>query len=226
MKSLAECETLRSGMSMHEFLALLKNGTELIRQVANRLNFPQKTIISAQKYLVQYCYKNSAAIYPWEDISIACLFVSSKVNDTCKKIRFLLLAAFLLKAPEFEGKEFNEEATIESFRKQIIGYERLVLEAIDFSFSPERTFESLVKFAKYFGVEDGVQLGEAWGFIERAYTTPLCVEYANEIVALYALYAKVPSLRGDLEAFAGSYLRLPGAVWKEVQAESVFFELE
>jgi CTD kinase subunit beta len=227
MNSLGECASLLPGtMKLEELLKLLKLSSEFIKELARKLNFPLKTVISAQKYFVLYCYRNSASTYPWEDVCIACLFVASKVNDTCKKIRFLLLAAFLLRAPEFEGKEFDQESTIESFRKQIIAYERLVLEAIDFSFDTERTFESLVRFAKYFDIAQGHELQQAWDFIAKAYSTPLCAKYANEVIALYALYLNFPWMRRDFEPFSASYLQLPGTIWKQVQADSISYQLE
>jgi CTD kinase subunit beta len=76
-----------------------------------------------------------------QDIAISTLLVSSKLEDTLKKLREIQVAAFQVKAAE-EGltslAEPDQQA-LEADRARLIGVERLILETISFNFNLRST---------------------------------------------------------------------------------------
>lgn len=75
-----------------------------------------------------------------QDVSVACLLVSSKLEDTLKKLRDIQIAAFQVRAAH-EGLHAGgalaepDPAVLEADRAKLIGVERLILETISFNFN-------------------------------------------------------------------------------------------
>ncbi|KAG0257670.1 RNA polymerase II C-terminal domain kinase beta subunit, partial [Actinomortierella ambigua] len=91
---------------------------------------------------------------------MACLFVSSKVEDTIKKLKDIMMAAYHYRHPDVvdwdpESKEGEEQ------RKRVLSYEKMVLESICFDFHIVHPYKYIVKFVKlYDGHMDVAQ--RAW----------------------------------------------------------------
>lgn len=73
-----------------------------------------------------------------QDVAIASLLVSSKLEDTLKKLREIQIAAYQIKAAQ-EGQATAmlepEPSVLEADRARLIGIERLILETISFNFN-------------------------------------------------------------------------------------------
>ncbi len=74
--------------------------TGFIQSVASRLGFPQRTIATAQQIYQRFHLFYSPAEFVLHEIAVASLFVASKLNDTNKKPRDLLLASYALRYPQ------------------------------------------------------------------------------------------------------------------------------
>lgn len=71
-----------------------------------------------------------------QDVAIATLLVSSKLEDTLKKLREIQIAAYQVKAAQEGANAFAEpdQHTLEADKARLIGIERLILETISFNF--------------------------------------------------------------------------------------------
>lgn len=70
-------------------------------------------------------------------MAIATLLVSSKLEDTLKKLRDIQTAAYQIKAAQDGANPFAEpdQQTLDGDRARLIGIERLILETISFNFN-------------------------------------------------------------------------------------------
>ena len=100
---------------------------------------PRRTIATAQvlyhRFHLFFPLKDVAV----QDVSVACLLVSSKLEDTLKKLRDIQIAAFQVRAAH-EGLQQGalaepDPAALEADRAKLIGVERLILETISFNFN-------------------------------------------------------------------------------------------
>lgn len=119
--------------------ALRQLACGLIDKIGSRLGFPRRTIATAQvlyhRFHLFFPLKDVAV----QDVSVACLLVSSKLEDTLKKLRDIQIAAFQVRAAH-EGLQQGalaepDPAALEADRAKLIGVERLILETISFNFN-------------------------------------------------------------------------------------------
>ncbi|KAG0285246.1 RNA polymerase II C-terminal domain kinase beta subunit [Linnemannia gamsii] len=81
------------------------------------------------------------------EVVMACLFVSSKVEDTIKKLKDIMIATYIFRHPnvidwDTESKEGEEQ------RKRVLLYEKMVLESICFDFRIIHPYNYIIKFVK------------------------------------------------------------------------------
>ncbi|CAI2188865.1 19436_t:CDS:2 [Funneliformis geosporum] len=104
-----------------------------IEAVGNNLGLPQSTICTAQllynRFFLFHPTKDFASTKQKTDLCITCLFVSTKIEETYKKLKDILVAAYQVKHPE--GTEINAESQmLEEQRRRIIQNERAIVETI------------------------------------------------------------------------------------------------
>lgn len=137
--------------------------------------------------------------------------MASKAEETYKKIRQILAAAFLVLNPSFAGSDVDVKVSprrprrpvtaqiVEEHRLKVTQYEHAVLEAIDFNFTIRHAHEVLAQMARTFdgmagrcalrrshAVAEEVAL-EAFAFVQQSYHTPIVLCYPPEFIAMAAL---------------------------------------
>lgn len=93
---------------------------------------------------------------PHQEIALTTLYVSSKLHDTLKKPRDIILASYAIRFPDLlKGRVAVDPATVdqkmlENDRRKVLSIERLVLETICFNFrlGDRSAFACVVKLAK------------------------------------------------------------------------------
>lgn len=93
------------------------------------------------------------------------MLVASKAEETYKKIRQILAAAFKILNPDFAGTD-DEVKIVEQHRRRVIQYEQQMLEAIQFNFLAPHIGCVLVQIGKTLGVDVDV-MRAAWKFVEK-----------------------------------------------------------
>lgn len=122
-------------------------GVQLIESVRQALRLPVKTFTTACTYyhLFRLCHRD--AEYNYQDASLASLFMACKVEDTIKKSREILCAAYNIKNPTQPTTQ--DDKMFENPHKIIIGLERHILETIGFDFRVRYPQKVLVKMVRH-----------------------------------------------------------------------------
>lgn len=117
--------------------------------------------------------------------------MASKAEETYKRIRQILSAAFLLLHPDFTGDE-TEVRIVEDHRLRVTQYEHLVLEAAGYEFAIRHAHEVLLELTTEWRLGDSSsrtteKLGTAFEMLRKVYLTPLVLAYPPEYIALASL---------------------------------------
>lgn len=137
--------------------------------------------------------------FPPLDIALTSVLVASKAEETYKKIRQILAAAFLILNPEFKGSEVDIKVRnktfsllnvylkiVEEHRRKVIQYEDRLLEAINFNFSITHPFQALLSLAQVLRESD-TTVSSAFAWMQRLYMTSIVLHYPPHYLALAAL---------------------------------------
>lgn len=84
------------------------------------------------------------------------LYVASKLHDTLKKPRDIILASYAIRFPQLVKKGVVDPTAVdpsmlESERKRVLGIERLVLETMCFKFGVDVGLDLVVKIGRGLG---------------------------------------------------------------------------
>ncbi|EFX05247.1 c-type cyclin [Grosmannia clavigera kw1407] len=121
-------------------------GVQLIDNVRESLQLPVKTFTTACTYYHKFRLSFRDAEYNFQDAALSALFVACKVEDTIKKSKEVLCAAYNLKnadkptAPD--DKIFERPSTI------IVGLDRLILQTVGFDFRVRHPQKLLIKMIR------------------------------------------------------------------------------
>ncbi|KAK2592731.1 RNA polymerase II C-terminal domain kinase beta subunit [Conoideocrella luteorostrata] len=121
-------------------------GVQLLDNVREHLQLPVRTFDTACTYFHKFRLNFRDAEYNYQDAALASLFVACKVEDTIKKSRDILIAAYMVKNPDKTVPP--DDKVFESSGKIIIGLERLILETIGFDFRTRYPQKLLVKVVR------------------------------------------------------------------------------
>ncbi|CEI97973.1 hypothetical protein RMCBS344292_12093 [Rhizopus microsporus] len=125
---------------------------KFMQDVGRKLGFPQKTISTSQALYHRFYLYYSIKDYSPQDISVTCLFVASKIEETIKKLKDIFVAVHSVKYPD--SKELDPEHIAEDRKRRIISYEKLVLETACFNFQLRHPYEYVIKFTKWLKDQD------------------------------------------------------------------------
>ncbi len=122
-------------------------------------------------------------------MATCCLFLAGKVEETPKKCKDLVKAA----KQWLESKNYKEH--LDSFgddpSKDIMIYERILLQTIKFDLQVDHPYGYLLKYAKTLkGNQEQIRamVQMAWTFINDSYSTTLCLQWEPEIIAIALMY--------------------------------------
>ncbi|KAL8287931.1 hypothetical protein RB597_000157 [Gaeumannomyces tritici] len=142
-------------------------GIYLIENVRLALRLPVKTFDTACIYyhMFRLCFRD--AEYNFQDAALTALFVACKVEDTIKKSKEILCAAYNLKTPDHPTTQ--DDKMFDQPTKIVIGLERHILQTIGFDFRVRYPQKYLIKtIRKLFPPKEGREV------LETAY--PMCTD--------------------------------------------------
>ncbi|KAI9765343.1 MAG: RNA polymerase II C-terminal domain kinase beta subunit [Geoglossum simile] len=122
-------------------------GISWIDNVRKALQLPVRTYNTAAVYYHKFRLVHADIDYSFLDAAAAALFTACKIEDTLKKSREILCAAYNLRLPQADHLS-PDDSHFESHSKAIIGLERLMLEASGFDFRNRYPQKILIKLAK------------------------------------------------------------------------------
>jgi cyclin K len=122
-------------------------------------------------------------------MATCCLFLAGKVEETPKKCKDMVKTA----KQWLEAKSLKKHA--DSFGddpiKEIMIYERILLQTIKFDLQLDHPYSYLLKYAKTLKgdqeqIRNMVQM--AWTFINDSFSTTLCLQWEPEIIAIALMF--------------------------------------
>ncbi len=115
-----------------------------------------------------YATRNLQA-HPTDDVAVACILVASKVEETVRKIKEILLSAtYILRNVELTW----DHPDIDAYKKRIMVLERSVLESSVFDFNMAHPHKYLIKIVKQWATRVDAyksMTARAWSLLEDRY---------------------------------------------------------
>ncbi|KAF4552069.1 Cyclin-like protein 1 [Elsinoe fawcettii] len=122
-------------------------GVSWIDSVRKALQLPVKTYMTAVVYYHRFRLAHNESEYMNVDAAAAALFTACKIEDTLKKSRDILCAAYNLKGSLAEQLT-PDDPIFEEPSKRLVGLERLMLESSGFDFRNRNPQEWVIKFTR------------------------------------------------------------------------------
>ncbi|KAG6002739.1 hypothetical protein E4U21_002796 [Claviceps maximensis] len=152
-------------------------GVQLIDNVREHLQLPVRTFDTACTYFHKFRLNFRDAEYNYQDAALASLFVACKVEDTIKKSRDILVAAYMVKNPDKTIPP--DDKFFDASGKSMIGLERLILETVGFDFRTRYPQKLLVKVVRRVL---GKSSANSYDFFTTAYA--MCIDMYKTFVPI------------------------------------------
>jgi len=169
-------------------------GIDLIVRVGSvRINVPLLTVATASVLFHRFYMLKSLRKYPAREVAMACLFLSSKIEESLRKIEAVV--NYLLRLEDRrQGKEPNVHPSDPKFKKlvqQVLFLEEVVLVTLQFDMTVQHPHPLLSRALKIHAAAlDEAQLTAlgrcAWQVLSDIYTTPFCICYEPVTLAAAA----------------------------------------
>ncbi|CAI4214882.1 unnamed protein product [Parascedosporium putredinis] len=150
-------------------------GVQMIDNVRKALQLPVRTFNTAVVYYHRFRLRHREVEYNFQDSALAALFLACKVEDTIKKAKDILCAAYNLKNPEHQTTP--DDKLFEQSSRVMVGLERMMLEIIGFDFRTRHPQKYLIKVVRtLLGPEQGKS------FLQIAYE--MCMDMYKTFVPI------------------------------------------
>ncbi|CZT23647.1 uncharacterized protein RCC_09361 [Ramularia collo-cygni] len=123
-------------------------GVTWLDNVRRALQLPIKTYTTACVYYHKFRLAHPTSEYSWSDAAAASLITSCKNEDTLKKSKDILAAAYNLKQASTHEQVGADDPMFDLPSRAVVGVERLVLESGAFDFRSRSPHQTLVKISK------------------------------------------------------------------------------
>ncbi|KAG2344054.1 cyclin-like protein [Suillus weaverae] len=174
-----------------------------IEAVGSKIGFPRKTLATAQNLYHRFHLFFPRKDFNYHDVTLAALYVSTKMHDTLKKPREILMVSYAVRFPELAAKSKSvggevdmDPATAENDRQRLLAVERLILETICFNFTSKMPFSYVIKIGRKLKASKKL-IKCAWRLTIDSHRTLVPIMYPPNTVALGCLYTA--SLLATLE---------------------------
>ncbi|KAH9460013.1 hypothetical protein MJO29_003954 [Puccinia striiformis f. sp. tritici] len=175
--------------------AIRQQACVFIDRIGSRLGFPRRTIASALLLYHRFHLFFPFSEFNLHDVSIATVWLASKLEDTLKKLREIQLAAWLVRNIQEGGNGLGEpEASIiEAERHRLGGIERLLLESVCFDFGSGKPANGRDVFGYLIGIARRLQLSRnhiqlSFRLAIDSHRTLVGLTYPPHLIALSCLY--------------------------------------
>ncbi|OGE51334.1 hypothetical protein PENARI_c013G07814 [Penicillium arizonense] len=145
------------GISPTRENSLRLQGVAWIDNVRKALNLPIRTFNTAVGYYHRFRLMHPDNEYNFADAAAAALFTACKIEDTLKKSRDIVCAAYNLKLSPSEHLA-ADDPMFETNARGVIGLERLMLEASGFDFRTRHPQKTLMKLGRHYGHPQGSEV--------------------------------------------------------------------
>ncbi|EIN12726.1 cyclin-like protein [Punctularia strigosozonata HHB-11173 SS5] len=162
--------------------------------IGARVGFPRKTIATAQTLYHRFHLFFPRKDFHYHDVILASLYVSTKMHDTLKKPREILMVSYAVRFPELAAKSRSiageldmDPATVEADRQRLLAVERLILETICFNFTSRMPFPYVIKIGKVLRAPKKLTK-LTWRLAVDCHRTLMPLRYPPHVIALGSFY--------------------------------------
>jgi len=186
-------ERQRGKLSISQEEKARQQACSFIESVGAKIGFPRKTIATAQNLYHRFHLFFPRKDFTYPDVTMAALYVSTKMHDTLKKPREILMVAYAVRSPELAAKskvagEIDVDPNkLEHDRQRLLAVERLILETICFNFTSRLPFPYVVKLGRVFKASKTLTKS-AWRLAIDSHRTLVNLSFPPHVVALACLY--------------------------------------
>ncbi|KAJ7259530.1 cyclin-like protein [Mycena haematopus] len=187
----------RGKLSVAQEDRVRQNACAFLETLGARIGFPRRTIATAQNLYHRFHLFFPRKDFNYVDVSLASMYVSTKMHDTLKKPRDLLAVSYAIRFPELVAKSKHpggeidvdtmDQQVVERDRQRVLAIERLLLETICFNFTSRMPFPYVIKLGKAFRASKKLTK-LAWRLTIDCHRTLVPIQYPPHIVALANLY--------------------------------------
>ncbi|KAJ2673982.1 RNA polymerase II C-terminal domain kinase beta subunit [Coemansia sp. RSA 1285] len=158
-----------------------------IKEIARKMGFPARTASTAQLLVYRtYIYRPTTRIGS-TDLATGCLLVSSKMEETIKKLRDIIAHSYVLSSKPQSSQSDPKQvpsSVIDKMRPNVMNAEQLILEAIGYDFRTSHTHLLFVKLAKMAGLtRESAVATSGWAILLDAYFTTLPIQYPSTVIS-------------------------------------------
>ncbi|KIJ62053.1 hypothetical protein HYDPIDRAFT_136982 [Hydnomerulius pinastri MD-312] len=165
-----------------------------LEAVGAKIGFPRRTIATAQNLYHRFHLFFPRKDFSYHDATLAALYVSTKMHDTLKKPREILMVSYAVRFPELAAKSKTlggevdmDPMTVEHDRQRLLAVERLILETICFNFTSKMPFPYVIKLGRKLGASKKL-IKFAWRLTIDCHRTLVPIMYPPNTVALGCMY--------------------------------------
>lgn len=164
-------------------------GINFIVQVGTQLKVPQMTINAAATFFHRFYMRFTLKKYHYYDIGGTCIFLACKVEESNRRIRDVVVACTKVatKNPKLVVDEQSKDFW--RWRDTIMYNEEVLLEALCFDLTLESPYQLINSLAEKFHLNKVEKFcRNAWGFVNDACRTPMCLCFPTRVIAAAAFY--------------------------------------
>ncbi|KAJ4966725.1 hypothetical protein NE237_018574 [Protea cynaroides] len=195
----------KDGIDYKKENQLRKLYCSFIQECGMKLKVPQLTIATAMIFCHRFYMHQSHAKNDWQTIASVCMFLASKVEETPRLLRDVIVVAYdiIYKRDPLAAQRIKQKEVYERQKELILIAERLLLATIAFDFNIQHPYKPLVAALKRLDISCNDLVKVAWNFVNDWLWTALCLQYKPHYIAAGSLYlaakfhkVKLPADRG------------------------------
>lgn len=178
--------SVSDGLHPDEENAYRIQGVQFIKNLGSALGMHYMTIATGIIFFHRFYMFRSFKTFPRYVTAFSCFFLSGKVEETPKKCQDMLVTARKLLTPE-QFVEFGENP-----RKNVMIFERIVLQTIHFDFIVDVPYSYLADYIRGLQLDDTITLEKlaqtAWTLINDSFCTTVCLQWEPEVITVALIY--------------------------------------
>lgn len=172
-------------------------GVNFILQAGIMLKLPQITLATASVFLHRFYMRHSmvdvpgrAPGYHYYSMAATCLFLATKVEENCRKMKELVIACVRVAQKDPNKLVDEQDSEYWRWRDNILHSEDVLLETLCFDLNLEAPYKILFELLLQLHHENHKRLrNAAWAFVNDSCLTMLCLLFPCRIIAASAVYA-------------------------------------
>ncbi|KAK9476218.1 cyclin-like protein [Lipomyces japonicus] len=190
-EELVNTPSVREGISVQSETTLRAKGASFLVAVGMQVRLPPHTLYVAATLFHRFYVRFSLKRHHHYDVAATCIFLASKVEETGRKIKDLVVAC--CRVAQKNDTLVVDEQTKEYWRWRdiILFTEELLLEATCFDLTVRSPYSPLVFLTRRLVPDESKRNAlskSAWAFINDSVRTELCLRFSSNLIAAAAFY--------------------------------------